>query len=148
MYSTKPYYIRAVYEWCTDCGYTPFIKAQVDTDTDVPLEYVKDGEIVLNIGPIAAHNVVIENDMIRLSARFNGVSRGIRIPTQAVMAIFSRETGQGLIFSDNDIVETSMVDLPSFELGAVESTPSTDNESPTPDNDPPKSKKPELRIVK
>ena len=140
MFSTKPYFIRAVYEWCTDSGYTPYIKTRVDENADVPLEYVDDGEVVLNIGPIAAHNVVIENDLIRFSARFDGVSRNIRIPINSVMGIFSRETGQGLIFSDNEILENSMLDLSNIEDDSGQNLAESESSK--------KGKKPELRIVK
>ena len=73
--STKPYLIRAVYEWCSDSGFTPFISVKVDAQTRVPAEHVKNGEIVLNIGADAAHRLTIGNERIQFAARFNGVSR-------------------------------------------------------------------------
>ena len=78
--STTPYLIRALYEWCCDSGQTPYIAVQVDAATRVPMEYVKDGEIVLNISPDATRNLKIDNDLIRFSARFNGVSQEVSIP--------------------------------------------------------------------
>lgn len=96
--STTPYLIRAIYEWCCDSGQSPYIAVQVDDATRVPLEYVKDGEIVLNISPDATRNLKIDNDVIRFSARFNGVSREIAVPIDAVKGIFARESGQGLAF--------------------------------------------------
>ena len=96
--STTPYLIRAIYEWCCDSGQSPYIAVRVDEQTRVPAEYVKDGEIVLNISPDATRNLKIDNDMIRFSARFNGVSREISVPVGAVKGIFARESGQGLAF--------------------------------------------------
>jgi len=95
---TTPYLIRAIYEWCCDSGQSPYIAVKVDDETRVPLEYVKDGEIVLNISPDATRNLKIDNDLIRFSARFNGVSREIAVPIGAVKGIFARESGQGLAF--------------------------------------------------
>lgn len=96
--STTPYLIRAIYEWCCDSGQSPYIAVKVTEQTRVPLEYVKDGEIVLNISPDATRNLKIDNDLIRFSARFNGVSREIAVPVAAVKGIFARESGQGLAF--------------------------------------------------
>ena len=96
--STTPYLIRAIYEWCCDSGQSPYIAVKVDTQTRVPLEYVKDGEIVLNVSPDATRNLKIDNDLIRFSARFNGVSQEIAVPVAAVKGIFARESGQGLAF--------------------------------------------------
>ncbi|MGD8789763.1 MAG: ClpXP protease specificity-enhancing factor [Burkholderiales bacterium] len=95
---TTPYLIRAIYEWCCDSGQSPYIAVQVDSDTRVPLEYVKDGEIILNISADATRNLKIDNDVIRFSARFNGVSQEIAVPIGAVKGIFARESGQGLAF--------------------------------------------------
>ncbi len=75
--STKPYLIRAIYEWCSDSGYTPYISVKVDAQTRVPDEFVKNGEIILNISHDAAHHLTLGNDVIQFSARFNGVSREI-----------------------------------------------------------------------
>ena len=96
--STTPYLIRAIYEWCCDSGQSPYIAVRVDDETRVPVEYVKDGEIVLNISPDATRNLKIDNDVIRFSARFNGVSREVSVPVGAVKGIFARESGQGLAF--------------------------------------------------
>ena len=96
--STTPYLIRAIYEWCCDSGQSPYIAVKVDAQTRVPLEHVKDGEIVLNISPDATRNLKIDNDLIRFSARFNGVSQEIAVPVAAVKGIFARESGQGLAF--------------------------------------------------
>ena len=96
--STKPYLIRALHEWCTDNGYTPHISVVVNADTRVPLEYVRNGEIVLNIGPLAANKMKIGNDYISFSARFGGAAKELFIPVAQVSAIYARENGQGMSF--------------------------------------------------
>ncbi len=96
--STTPYLIRAIFEWCCDNGLTPYIAVKVDEKARVPLEYVKDGEIVLNISPSATRNLKIGNDILQFSARFVGVSREISVPIASVGGIFAKETGQGLSF--------------------------------------------------
>jgi stringent starvation protein B len=96
--STKPYLLRAIYEWCTDNGYTPYLAAVVDAQTRVPREFVKNGEIVLNISFTATSGLKMENDFIHFNARFGGVSREISVPVQNVVAIYARENGQGMAF--------------------------------------------------
>jgi stringent starvation protein B len=96
--STKPYLIRAIYEWCADSGLTPYLGVKVDEHTRVPMEYVKNGEIVLSIAMQATRDLTIGNDMIQFSARFNGVSREIAVPMHAVHSIFARENGRGVFF--------------------------------------------------
>ena len=97
--STKPYFIRAIYEWCSDCGFTPYLSVRVDERTRVPMEYVKNGEIVLNVSLNATRNLTINNELIQFSARFNGVSREVSIPVDRVQGIFARENGQGAFFT-------------------------------------------------
>lgn len=96
--STKPYLLRAIYEWCTDNGYTPYLAAAVDAHTLVPREFVKNGEIVLNISFTATSSLKMDNDFINFHARFGGVSREISIPVENVVAIYARENGQGMAF--------------------------------------------------
>ena len=96
--STKPYLIRAIYEWCADCGYTPYLSVVVTGECRVPTEFVKNNEIVLNVSPSATRNIKIDNDRVHFSARFNGVSREVSVPIAAVAGIFARENGEGLLF--------------------------------------------------
>ncbi|MDY7577768.1 ClpXP protease specificity-enhancing factor [Herbaspirillum sp. RTI4] len=96
--STKPYLLRAIYEWCTDNGYTPHIAVMVNGATQVPMQFVKNGEIVLNISFDATSGLKIDNDLIRFSARFSGVSRDISVPVHNVLAIYASENGQGMAF--------------------------------------------------
>jgi stringent starvation protein B len=96
--STRPYLIRALYEWCTDNGLTPYVAVQVDETVQVPREYVKDGEIVLNVSFDATSSLKLGNDLIVFSARFAGKPREIMIPVDRVIAIYARENGQGMAF--------------------------------------------------
>ena len=96
--STKPYLLRALYEWCVDNGYTPYLSVIVDAQTQVPMEYVRDGEIVLNIGPLATSRLHMGNDTIECTARFSGVARELHVPVGSVAAIYARENGQGMSF--------------------------------------------------
>ena len=96
--STKPYLLRAIWEWCCDNGFTPYIAVQVDLRTRVPREFINDGQIVLNIGPDATSQFQIGNDLIEFQARFGGVSRKISVPVEQVSAIYSRENGAGMAF--------------------------------------------------
>jgi len=146
--STKPYLLRAIYEWCTDSGYTPYLAVKVDAGTTVPMEYVKKGEIVLNISFGATSGLKMDNDSIRFHARFGGVSREIYIPVNNVMAIYANENGQGMAFepqadqpssSAPAVVEDAPVApvlsaVPSASSEAKVDAPAT----PDDDNEPPK----------
>jgi len=96
--STKPYLIRALHQWCTDFGFTPFLAVFVDERVEVPMEFVKNNEIVLNISSEACHQLHIENDWISFQARFGGVPRKVLVPITHVLAIYARENGQGMSF--------------------------------------------------
>ena len=96
--STRPYLIRALYEWCTDNGLTPYVAVRVDDSVQVPREYVKDGEIVLNISFDATSSLQLGNDFIEFKARFGGKPREILVPVGRVIAIYARENGQGMAF--------------------------------------------------
>ncbi len=127
--STKPYLIRAIYEWCADAGYTPYLAVQVDEYTQVPAGYVKDGQIVLNVGGDAVKNLQLGNEDISCNGRFGGVAHQLMIPVAAVIGIFAKETGQGLVFR------------------AGEPTPPTS--SAPPDASPPApTGRPQLKVVK
>lgn len=96
--STKPYLLRALYEWCTDNGFTPHIAVRVDNRTRVPRQFVRDGEIVLNISFEATSQLQMGNEMIEFNARFSGKSHKIEVPVPNVLAIYARENGQGMAF--------------------------------------------------
>jgi stringent starvation protein B len=141
--STKPYLIRAIYEWCVDQGYTPYLAVQVDKQTRVPMEFVKDGQIVLNISYTATHQLKIDNDFIHFSARFSGVSRELEIPIAAVSGIFSKESGQGMFFQVAEAAEGETAASPATAESATPA-PAT---SPT--DEPPKPPRgSHLKVVK
>jgi stringent starvation protein B len=94
--STRPYLIRALYDWCTDNGLTPYVAVQVDDSVQVPREYVKNGEIVLNISFDATSSLKLGNEFIEFKARFAGSAREIMVPVNRVIAIYARENGQGM----------------------------------------------------
>ncbi len=135
--STKPYLIRAIHEWCTDSGYTPYLSVKVDENTRVPMEFVKNGEIVLNLGYDSTHKLTIGNDLVQFSARFSGVSRECSVPMPAVAGIFARENGQGLFFAPESAADTG--------AGVASSQPAP---SSTPDPQTPPPARPKLQIVK
>jgi stringent starvation protein B len=97
--SAKPYLIRAICEWCADNGLTPYLAVKVNAETRVPMAYVKNGEIVLNIGASATRRLTIDNDGVRFSARFSGSSQEVAVPMNAVAGIFAKETGYGFAFT-------------------------------------------------
>ena len=135
--STKPYLMRAIYDWCVDSGYTPYLAVTVDAATHVPMEYVKDGQIVLNIGPIAVERFKMGNELIEFSARFNGKGREISIPVGAVSAIYARENGQGLSF-----------EVAAPDAAAPAGSAGTGQGGEAPPEPPRPSGKPSLRRVK
>ena len=166
--STKPYLLRALYEWCTDNGYTPYIVVAVDARTRVPMEFVNNGEIVLNISFEATGNLKMDNDFIHFKARFGGVAREIEVPVDNVSAIYARENGQGMAFevrreesperkkkSDGKKTQASRAkeDAPAGStspvLSSVDTTASPSSGGDRPDPEPPKTRgRPTLTRVK
>ena len=133
MTSTRPYLIRALYEWIEDNGLTPHILVDATAPgVSVPKQHVREGQIVLNINPAAVHGLRLGNDWIEFSARFGGVARAIQIPVTAVLAIYARENGQGMAFGE--------------EPGSEEPPPPDQPDQP--DQPPRPSRKPVLKIVK
>ena len=132
--STKPYFLRAMYEWCLDNGFTPHLVVAVNSRTRVPQGYVKDGEIVLNINFSATKDLLIGNEAVTFSARFGGNPFDIYIPVDAVRGIFARESGQGMFFEADEAA------LPPTE-GEPEGPP----DEPEP---PAGNKRPALKLVK
>jgi stringent starvation protein B len=140
--STKPYMIRALHEWCVDNGLTPHLLVAVDSQTRVPMAYVKDGEIVLNINYSATKNLLIGNDAVTFSARFGGVANDLYVPMRAVRGVFARENGQGMFFQPEP--EAEITPASAAEISENLSAASVDNSK---EIDPTK-KKPFLKLVK
>jgi len=139
--STKPYMLRAMHEWCVDNNLTPHLVVAVNGQTRVPMGYVKDGEIVLNINYSATKDLHMDNDSVVFSARFGGVSQNIYVPMSAVRGIFARENGQGMFFELEDATESDGQDL-SERPALMEGDPA-EGSSKKQNN-----KKPVLTIVK
>jgi stringent starvation protein B len=132
--STKPYLIRAIYDWCADNGFTPYLAVRVDEHTQVPMAFVKEGEIILNVSVDAVHNLQLGNDEITCGGRFGGVAHQLIVPVAAVIGIFAKETGQGLVFQGQE-------STPAGQHGQAGDEPP---EPPT----PPTGGRPHLRVVK
>ena len=105
--STRPYLIRALHEWCTDNGYSPHIAVRVDGSVNVPMEYVRNREIVLNVSFDATNGLRLGNEFIEFKARFGGVPRDVVVPTTHVIAIYARENGQGMAFPPPDELQAA-----------------------------------------
>ncbi len=128
--STKPYLIRAIWEWCCDNGFTPYIAVSVDSRTRVPREFIRDGQIVLNVGNEATHRLQMGNEWIEFQARFGGVARDLAVPVEQVAAIYARENGAGMAFEvdiESVPVET---ETPAQESAAADSGPDEPREPP------------------
>jgi stringent starvation protein B len=160
--STRPYLIRALYEWCTDNGFTPYVAVLVDDTVQVPREYVKNGEIVLNISYDATSSLKLGNDFIEFKARFAGTAREIMVPVNRVIAIYARENGQGMAFPV-PVTGTPAEDSKPSPLSSVPAVPTEAPESKVvqlvtpeeasgkPDSEPPKppsGPRPALKRVK
>lgn len=138
--STKPYLIRAIWEWCNDNGFTPYLAVTVDQWTRVPREAVRDGQIVLNVGSEATGRLDLGNDEIQFQARFNGVARDIVVPIHAVSAIYARENGAGMAFE---------VEAPKVSAGSpVDLPPETAAEPQDPGTGPGNKKSSHLQRIK
>ncbi|WP_233803628.1 ClpXP protease specificity-enhancing factor [Paraburkholderia sp. HP33-1] len=160
--STKPYLLRALYEWCTDNGYTPHIAVRVDNQTRVPRQFVRDNEIVLNISFEATSQLQMGNEWIEFNARFSGKSHKIEVPVANILAIYARENGQGMAFpvesaggeaQDSGADAADEADAPAPR--AVETSPADPasdanaDDKPEPDDDGSKgSGRARLKIVK
>ncbi len=151
--STKPYLMRAIYEWCGDNGYTPYLAVKVNVATKVPMEFVRNGEIVLNISFGATSGLKMDNEAVSFKARFGGVSRDLYIPVANVMAIYASENGQGMAFEvELDDASAETAEVPSISpqakpgLGLATSSEGATESEKAPSEK--KSEKPSLKIVK
>ena len=135
MNSSRPYVIRALYEWILDNDCTPYILVNAyHSGVEVPQEHVKDGQIILNISPLAVKELEIDKDAVSFDGRFAGIQKHVRVPIQGVLGIYAKENGQGMIF-DNDGDGETPAPSPSEKKGSERAAPVT-------------RKKPSLRVVK
>jgi stringent starvation protein B len=135
MTSSRPYLIRAIYEWLVDNKLTPYMMVDaMNRDVNVPEQYIEDGKIILNVAPIAVRELLMTNSVVSFEARFSGITHYISFPTQAVKAVYSFENGRGMVFDDED------------DGGNPDSGPGSDK---LPSSTPPKPKgRPSLKVVK
>lgn len=154
--STKPYLIRAIYEWCVDQGFTPHIAVVIDANVVVPPGYDRDGQIVLNLSPDATHQLSIDNEVITFQARFGGKAHSLYVPIGNVIAIYAAQNGQGMAFEPE---LATVGDGGPAEQGehvgpveAVDASSATDNVSdaavPGPEDDAPPPRRGHLKVVK
>ena len=126
MSSSKPYLLRALFEWITDNDHTPHIIVDAErVDVNMPPQSIQDGRLVLNISPLATRNLSMDNEAVSFQARFSGVSQDIWLPMEAILAIYARENGQGMMFANPD-----------------------DDDSPEPPEKPERPSGPHLRVIK
>jgi stringent starvation protein B len=137
--STRPYLIRALHEWCADNGFSPHLAVQVDATVKVPLEFVKNGEIVLNVSFDATSSLRLGNEFIEFKARFGGIARDIVVPVSHVVAIYARENGQGMAFPAPPcaapVGESAAMEVPA--RGPLRSVPTDSPASVPADQDEP-----------
>ncbi len=136
MTSSRPYLVRAMYQWIIDNGMTPYLLVDVSIDgVQVPAEHIQNGKIILNIAPMAINGLVLGDDEITFNARFSGQPMNLFFPVEAVLAVYARENGQGMMFTEDD--------------GAISSEDGSDDSDPDPDNSPDKPpRRPSLHVVK
>ncbi|MEE9321863.1 MAG: ClpXP protease specificity-enhancing factor [Granulosicoccus sp.] len=142
MTSSRPYLIRALYEWIVDNGFTPYMLVDTAQDVvEVPRAFIENGRIILNISPEATHSLALGNDAVTFNARFSGAAMDVRVPVSSVLAIYARENGQGMMFNESD--DTPPEPDPGDGTGSADAAEKSDRPSP-----PPETKRPNLKIVK
>lgn len=150
MRSSRPYLSRALYEWLLDNDQTPYIVVDATIEhVVVPTQFVQNGQIVLNVAPTAVRDFRIENDMVSFNARFSGEAMEVWVPIEALMAIYSRETGAGMAFGQEPVLPEPEIDEEAgAKLESVPDTRSSDADDEGDDDRPKPKKKPSLRVVK
>jgi stringent starvation protein B len=148
--STRPYLIRALHDWCTDNGFTPYVAVFVDAQVQVPSEYVKNNEIVLNVGFEATSSLKLGNERIEFKARFGGSAREIVVPIDHVIAIYARENGQGMAFPMPGDVQppTAQGATPSRSAPRLTLTDPGKGAGDPPQPEPPAGGRPSLKRIK
>lgn len=141
--STRPYLIRAIYQWLVDNDLTPYLLVDARfPDVCVPQHYVQDGRIVLNLAPMAVHGLVLGNEEVSFSARFGGKPINVTVPVNRVLAIYARENGQGLMLGESDEAVSPDVQDSALEQAATADAPASSGETRPP------RQAPKLRIIK
>lgn len=146
--STKPYLLRALYEWCTDNGHTPHIAVYVDQRTRVPKAFVKNDEIILNISMQATQNLQMGNDWIEFNARFSGRSHKVEVPVANILAIYALENGQGMAFPVEPKSEEDPPHAATTESEIQEELPENASPESTQEKNQNKAKRGHLTVIK
>ena len=161
--STRPYLVRALHDWCTDNGYTPYVAVFVDDSVEVPREHVKNNEIVLNVSFDATSQLTLGNEWIEFQARFSGSARKVRVPVDHVIAIYARENGQGMAFpvpvpagaadgvTGDDVAHQASVSDMDKGIGGPRLVPAAPSMGPSADDlppEPPTPGRPSLKRIK
>lgn len=140
--------MRALYEWCVDSGLTPYISVRVDEFTKVPKQYVKDGQIVLNMGPNAVRDLHMDNEWVSFNARFGGLAQDILVPVRNVLAIYARETGEGMAFPES-AAEAAATGPAVADADTLPPQAATNHDQDAPSSGPQRPKgPPNLRVIK
>jgi stringent starvation protein B len=157
MTSNRPYLLRAIYDWISDNGFTPYMLVDAaQPGVRVPASAIRDGKVVLNIAMRAVANLELGNDRIRCMARFGGVSQPLDVPVSAVQAIYAQENGQGMMFPPEDAEAATLADEPLEQVPAPRPSlqpvasldQSEDEPSPPSSDEPPPKGPPKLRVIK
>jgi stringent starvation protein B len=148
--STKPYLVRAIFDWCTDAGFTPYVAVAVDETARVPAEFVNNGEIVLNISALATSRLQLDHEAISFQARFGGVPREVYVPMARVIAVYARENGQGMAFEVPRAMTAPAPVQPAVPLVPLTVAPVAEATAPSEPPEPPKpsADRPKLTRVK
>lgn len=155
MKSSRPYLARALYEWLLDNQLTPYIVVDAEQElVEVPQQFVQNGQIVLNLAPVAVHDLHMDNQLIRFSARFGGKSENLFVPMTALIAIYARENGVGMVFGHEPVLPSEEAErVEDEEIPSMEVVDTSDGASPDKANDhepehPPRKGRPSLRVIK
>ena len=147
MTSSRPYLVRAMYQWISDNGFTPYLLVDAGAeDCMVPVAHIQDGKIILNIAPMAINGLRLGDEAVTFSARFSGATEAIYVPIDAVLAIYSKENGQGMMFNDDS--GSASISAPGSNDAGSNGTRQDDDTDPDPGAGPDRPSGPKLRVVK
>lgn len=155
MKSSRPYLARALYEWLLDNELTPYIVVDAEQDmVEVPRQFVQNGQIVLNLGPTAVRDLHMDNELIRFSARFSGKSENLFVPISALIALYARENGVGMVFGHEPVLPSDEAEnaedeaIPSMEVVDTDAGASSEKADDNDAERPPRKGRPSLRVIK
>lgn len=149
MQSSRPYIARALYQWLLDNDLTPYIVVDAEqAGVEVPRQFVQNGQIVLNLAPTAVRDFAMENEAVSFSARFGGRPMQVMVPIEALIAIYARENGVGMVFGHEPVIPAEAAEAEEPRLNEVESTDDAPQQEDHGDEAPPRKGRPSLRVIK